>query len=151
MHRRNLIAVATAVLALAMFTATASAAGPAAPGKTVITFVCPGLGTFIVTEPHAFFHAVGVGQALGEQLHGIPVYGTTVVNDVNGGLIFSEDFVTGNGNAHPAQHPNQLPVFCTGIAFEGLAIDFFGSSLPSFLDPTQRISVIDNIWVILRP
>ena len=98
MHRRLLYGIATVVAALGMFTAAASASGPLAPGKTLVTFTCypEGSPTFTATatEPHAFFHAVGVGQAFDEQLHGIPVSGFTDVydDDTRSYVIYQELF-----------------------------------------------------------
>ena len=152
MHRRLLYAIATVVAALGMFTVAASASGPAAPpGKTVITFTCdypvPD-STYLVTEPHAFFHAVGLGQAVGVQLHGIPVDGTTVIqDDTTPSNSIELPFVTGNGNAHP----DKPTINCIGTAFVGVASDFFGTSLPSGLPATDTITVIDIINVILKP
>ncbi len=154
MDRRKLFVVAIAVAALGVFTAPASASGPAAPpGKTLITFTCTTptgepFGTFKVTEPHAFFHAVGVGQVVGVQLHGVPVSGTTVVNDVTTPSNSIElPFVTGNGNAHP----DKPTIHCIGTAFVGVASDFFGTSVPSGLPPTDTITVIDIVNVIVLP
>ena len=153
MHRRLLYAIATVVAALGMFTVAASASGPLAPGKTVITFTCTTptgdyFGTFLVTEPHAFFHAVGLGQVVGEQLHGIPVNGTTVIQDhTTPSNSIELPFVTGNGNAHPYKPT----INCIGTAFAGVASDFFGTSLPSGLPATDTITVIDIINVILKP
>ena len=148
MNRRLLFAIAIAVAALGMFTAAASASGPVAPGKTLITFTCgaPLNATFVVTEPHAFFHAVGVGQVVREQLHGVPVNGTTVIqDDTTPSNSIDLPFVTGNGNAHP----DKPTVHCIGTAFVGMAADFFGTSLPSGLPPTDSITVIDIINVIV--
>ena len=135
---------------LAITAATASASGPLPPGKTVITFECgePLNASFPVTEPHAFFHAVGLGQVVGEQLHGIPVWGTTLVrDDTTQSLVIDESFVTGNGNAHP----NQPTVECIGILSYGAASDFFGTSLPEGVAATDHITVTDIINVTVGP
>ena len=152
MHRRLLYAIAALVAAVGTFTVAAFASGPPAPpGKTVITFTCnypvPG-STYLVTEPHAFFHAVGVGQVAGVQLHGVPVDGTTVIqDDTSPSNSIELPFVTGNGNAHPGKPT----IHCTGTAFVGVALDFFGTSLPPGLPATDTITVIDIINVILKP
>ena len=150
MHRRLLYGIATVVAALGMFTVAASASGPAAPpGKTLITFTCgaPLNRTVDATEPHAFFHAVGVGQAVAEQLHGIPVSGTTVVDDDTTGLEIRLPFVTGNGNAHP----DKPTVNCIGILSYEPASDFFGTSLPEGVAATDHITVTDIINVTVGP
>jgi hypothetical protein len=168
MHRRLLYAVAAVVAALGMFTAAASASGPLAPGqhpavhaavdagKFVITWKCDDpIGTVLVTEEHAFFQAVGLGQIVGERLHGIPVAFTGTYTDVRMGEVIGFDSgVTGNGHAHPGKPTTHC--YATDVLPGVSARDFFGDPLPPDLvglgvRPDDVIIVDLTVEVIVGP
>ena len=70
------VTAATGVVA-----ATASASGPAAPGKELVQITCDGLGMLTVSVQRGQ-NGNGAGQIVGAKGHGIPVEFTFTLTDV---------------------------------------------------------------------
>src|SRR5215218_641020 len=120
MQRRLLCGVAVVAAALAVFTAGASASGPAPPGKDLVDLNCEGIGPITVSVPRSESNN-GVGQLVGEKGHGIPVAFTFTLTDVTTNTVLdSESSAVGGGHAHR----NQETTRCSGVVFSGLASDF---------------------------
>lgn len=119
MQRRLLCGVAAVVAALASSTATASASGPAPPGKDLIDLNCEGIGAITISVPRAESNAVG--QLVGAKGHGILVTFSLTVTDVTTDtVLFSEFSAVGGGHAHP----NQATTTCSAV-FSAPASEFF--------------------------
>src|SRR2546425_12148272 len=98
MQRRLLYGVAAMVAALAVFTAGASASGPAPPGKDKLDLNCVGLGNITVSVPPSQNNN-GAGQLVGEKGHGIPVAVTFTLTDVTTNTVLdSQSTAVGRGN-----------------------------------------------------
>jgi hypothetical protein len=145
--RRILIgSIAAAAAALAVFAGTATASGPAAPGKDILQVTC-GNNTFTIAVPRGE-DAVGAAQIVGQKGHGIPVTLEFSILDVTTNtLLFTGSTAVGHGHAHP----NQPATSCTVVFFEGAAADFFGSEpLPAGVAPTDIIRASLTVAVILK-
>jgi hypothetical protein len=143
---RRLSAVLATLAAFTVFAATASASGPAPPGRDIITVSCAGVGTFDVSVPRSENNN-GVGQIVGEKGHGIGVTFTFTVFDVTTNTtVFSDTGAVGGGNAHP----NQETTACTGTLFEGPASAFFGSDLPPGVAATDIVRVSFSGDIIIK-
>jgi hypothetical protein len=147
MLRRLLCGVAAMVAALAVFTAGASASGPAPPGKDVIDLNCEGIGPVSVSVPPSDNNN-GAGQIVGVKGHGIPVAFTFTLTDVTTKTVIdSESSAVGGGHAHS----NQATTTCSGVFFSGPASDFFGGGpLPPGVAPTDTIEASIAGQVIIK-
>jgi hypothetical protein len=136
---------ATLVLASAV---PASASGPAAPGKVIITADCEGLGTVTVSVQRGE-NSNGAAQIVGQRGQGIPVSFTfSAVDLTTNETLFTESDAVGHGNAHP----NQQTTTCTFVIFQGPASEFFTSSelMQLGIDPTDTVLVTGTVVVILK-
>jgi hypothetical protein len=132
--------------AIGVLAGTAMASGPAAPGKDLITLNCDGLGTVTVSVQRGQ-NSNGAGQIVDGKGHGIPVEFTFTLTDVTTTTVIdSETGATGGGHAHP----NQTTTHCSGVLFEGLASDFFGTELPPGVAATDTISAAIDGNVIIK-
>ena len=147
MQRRLLFGVAVIVAALGVFTAGASASGPAPPGKDQLHLNCVGLGDVTVSVPPSENNH-GVGQLVGEKGHGIPVATTFTLTDVTTHTVLdSESTAVGHGNAHR----NQATTTCSGVVFSGPASVFFaGGSLPPGVASSDTIEASIVAQVIVK-
>jgi hypothetical protein len=147
MRKLVLVGLVVAVAGL-ISAAPASASGPAAAGKEILSLNCEGLGSITVSVATGE-NSNGAGQIVGSQGHGIPVSFTFTATDVTTGVdLFSDTFATGKGHAHP----NQSTVACTFEEFEVSASEFFGSDpLPIGVAPTDTIRGTGSVDVILKP
>jgi hypothetical protein len=143
--RRIIVCLATTAIALAVFTGSATASGPAAPGKDILEITC-GNSTFTIAVPRGE-DAFGAAQVVGEKGHAIPVTLVFSVVDVTTNTpLETGTTMVGHGNAHP----NQPTTSCTVVFFEGTAADFFGSEpLPPGVAPTDIIRA--SLAVVLIP
>jgi hypothetical protein len=145
--RRYICVALAAFLLLAMTAVSASASGPAAPGKEIIQINCAGLGDLFVSVQRGE-NSNGAGQIVGQQGHGIPVSITFTVTDVTTSeVVFSDSETIGNGHAHS----NQATIACSATQFEGAASDFFGSELPQGVSATDTIRATLDVDVIVKP
>lgn len=146
MRTRLLLLLLAATVATGVVAASASASGPAAPGKELVQITCDGLGTVTVSVQRGQ-NSNGAGQIVGEKGHGIPVEFTFTLTDVTtASVIDSETAATGHGNGHP----NQPATHCSGVLFEGAASEFFGPQLPPGVAPTDTIRASLDGFVIVK-
>jgi hypothetical protein len=134
--RRIIIAcLAATAVALAALAGSATASGPAPPGKDILRISC-GTDTFTIAVPKGE-NAFGAAQIVGHNGHLIPVsLEFSVVDVTTHTLLDSGSTAVGHGQAHP----NQDTTRCTVVLFEGTAADFFGSDpLPPGVAPTDVI------------
>jgi hypothetical protein len=137
--------VITAVTGIAV--ATASASGPPASGKELIQVTCAGLGTITVSVQRGE-NANGAGQIVDAQGHGIAVEALLTLTDLTSSTVLAtETTATGHGNGHP----NQSTTRCSGVLFQGPALDFFGSDLPPGLDPTDTVQLTIDAFAVIKP
>jgi hypothetical protein len=139
-----LLATIAAIVGIAA--ASASASGPAAPGKEVIQFTCDGLGTIPVAVQRGE-NANGAGQIVDAKGHGIPVNATLTLTDLTTSTeLATEVTVTGQGNGHP----NQPATHCSGVLFQGSASDFFGTDLPPGVAPTDTVELTIDAFAVIK-
>ena len=148
--RRGLICgVVTLVAALGVFTAGATASGPAPPGKDVINLTCVGLGPVQVSVTPSESNN-GAGQLVGRKGHGIAVRIVSTATDITLDpplVVGTETFVAGHGHAHPHQTTTQ----CSGVVFSAPASVFFdGQPLPQGVSPNDTIQVSIVADVIIK-
>jgi len=147
MQRRLLCGVAVVAAALAVFTAGASASGPAPPGKDLIDLNCEGIGAITVSVPRSENNN-GVGQLVGVKGHGIPVAFTFTITDVRTDTVLeSESEAVGGGHAHS----NQATTTCSAVLFSAPASEFFGGGpLPPGVLATDIIEASISVEVIVK-
>lgn len=146
MRTKLLLLLLAATAAIGLVASTASASGPAAPGKDLVQITCDGLGTITVSVQRGE-NSNGAGQIVGQKGHGIPVSFTFTLTDVTTSTVIdSETTATGHGNGHP----NQPATHCSGVIFEGPASDFFGPQLPPGVAPTDTIRATIDGFVIVK-
>ena len=127
-------------------TATASASGPAAPGKEVIQLTCDGLGAVPIAVQRGD-NANGAGQIVDMKGHGIPVNATLTLTDLTTSTVLgTETSATGNGNGHS----NQPATHCSGVLFQGSASDFFGTDLPPGVGATDEVQLFFDGFAIIK-
>jgi len=137
----------TTAAVMGIVVASASASGPAAPGKEVILLTCDGLGTIPVSVQRGE-NANGAGQIVDANGHGIPVNATLTLTDLTTSTVLATQMpATGHGNGHP----NQSATHCSGVLFQGSASDFFGADLPSGLAPTDTVELTIDVFAIIKP
>jgi hypothetical protein len=134
------IAVATGVPA-----GGAAASGPAPPGKEPVDQTCDGIGTVPITLTRG--DSFGAAQFVDAKGHAIPVVVTVTVTDVTTGTVIdSQSFAVGGGHAHS----NEATTHCSGVRFEGLASDFFGTDLPPGVAAEDTIQSSFDADVIIK-
>jgi hypothetical protein len=145
--RLRLVVLSEAVVATAAALAgTASASGPAAPGKQLIQLDCQGLGPITVSVQRGE-NSNGAGQILDMKGHGIPVSFTFTITDVRQGFVIdSESSAVGTGNAHH----NQPTTECTGVSFDDRASNIFGTDLPQGVGADDEILGTIDVQVVLK-
>ena len=145
--RKRVLYVVLAVTALVgALAGSASASGPAAPGKQLVDLTCDVIGPVTVSVAPGQ-NSNGAGQIVDMQGHGIPTAFTFTLTDVTKAtLIDSESTAVGNGNAHQ----NQQTTHCSGVTFDGAASDFFGPQLPPGVAATDEILATIDVWVVLK-
>jgi len=142
-----LLMACTLTAATGITVTTAAASGPAAPGKELIQLTCAGLGTITVAVQRGE-NANGAGQIVDAQSHGIPVAATLTLTDLTTSTVLGrETSATGQGNGHQ----NQSTSRCSGVLFQGPALDFFGSDLPPGVQPTDTVQLAIDGFAIIRP
>jgi hypothetical protein len=139
------------VTALVLATAsTASASGPAAPGKDLFELDCDGLGTITVSAQRSE-NASGAVQIVGQQGHLIGVtFEFTFFDVTTDTVVFSESDAVGHGHAHP----NQPTSICTVVFFEGPASELpleEGEELPPEVAPTDIVRLFLTVEVVVKP
>jgi hypothetical protein len=140
----KLLLVATLVTGI--FAASASASGPAAPGKEAIQLTCDGLGPVTVLVQRGE-NANGAGQIQDMKGHGIPVNAVLTLTDLTTSTVLgTETTATGHGNGHP----NQPATHCTGVLFQGPAADFFGPDLPDGVAPTDTVQLFFDGFAVIK-
>jgi hypothetical protein len=146
MRRAALFLVVAVAAALAAAT-PALASGPAAPGKSIVQVNCGSAGTFWVSVPKSNKNNA-VGQIVDAKGHGIPVSITfTVTDDTTSTELFTNTTRVGGGHAHP----NQQTISCTFVPFPAApASEFFNGSPPPGVAPTDMISALGTIEIILK-
>ena len=146
MRMKLALLLPTAIAAYGIAAATASASGPAAPGKEVVQFTCDGLGTIPVSVQRGE-NANGAGQIVDAKGHGIPVEATLTLTDLKTSTVLgSETTATGNGNGHS----NQAATRCTATLFQGSASDFFGTDLPPGVAPTDGVQLVFDGFAVIK-
>jgi hypothetical protein len=146
MRTKLVLLLLAATAASGIVAATASASGPAAPGKELVQLTCDGLGTITVSVQRGE-NANGAGQIVDAKGHGIPVEATLTLTDLTTSTVLgSETTATGHGNGHP----NQPATHCSGVLFEGSAADFFGTDLPPGVAPTDTVQLTIDGFAIIK-
>ena len=136
--------LATTAAIMGIVAASASASGPATPGKELIRLSCDGLGTITVSVQRGE-SANGAGQIVDAKGHGIPVDATLTLTDLTTSTVLgSETTATGSG------HPNQSATHCSGVLFQGPASDFFGPDLPPGVAPTDTVQLTIDGFAIIK-
>ena len=126
--------------------ATASASGPAAPGKEIIQLTCDGLGTVPLAVQRGE-NSNGAAQIVDEKGHGIGVSATLTLTDLTTSTVLgTETSATGDGNGHP----NQAATHCSGVLFQGSASDFFGTDLPPGVGATDEVQLFFDGFAIIK-
>ena len=142
-----LLVLCAVTAATGLAVATASASGPAAPGKELIQLTCDALGTISVSVQRGE-NANGAGQIVDEQGHGIAVEAMLTLTDLTMSTVLGTGTTaTGHGNGHP----NQSTTRCSGVLFHGPATDFFGPDLPPSLQPTDTLQLTIDGLAIIKP
>jgi hypothetical protein len=137
--------------ALTLATAgTASASGPAPPGKELFEVDCEGLGTLTVSAQRSE-NSNGAVQMVGQQGHLLGVsFEFTLFNVTTDTVIESESDAVGGGNAHR----NQATTTCTVVFFEGPAAELpleEGEQLPPGVAPTDIVRASLTLEAVVRP
>jgi hypothetical protein len=147
MRRGLLYGFAATVTLLALFAGSASASGPAPPGKEVVRLSCEGLGPVTVSVPRSEKNS-GAGQIVGGKGHGMPVTSTFTITDVSTSTVIDEETsAVGGGHAHH----NQSATTCSGVLFEAPASVFFGGGeLPPGVSSGDTIRASLVVDVILK-
>jgi hypothetical protein len=149
--RRIVLALAVSAIAVAsIFAATATASGPAAPGKELTEIECPGFGRITVSTPKSGHGSnKSAGQIVGEKGHGLPVSFTFTVTDVTTEkVVFTETEPSAPGRTRSGQ----ATTTCTGIPIEVPAPVFFeGHELPPGVSATDTIRANFEVQVIIKP
>jgi hypothetical protein len=137
----------SAIVATGLLAGSASASGPAPPGKEIIEIECAGLGSVTVSVQRPE-HSRGAGQIVGTKGHGIPTAIVFTLTDVTtGAVLVSEQSTVGGGHAHP--HQPATP--CKATNFEGPASVFFeGHELPPGVEPGDLIRATTEVQVIVK-
>jgi hypothetical protein len=146
--RRIILALAiSATATTGLLAGSASASGPAPPGKEIIKIECAGLGSVTVSVQRPE-HSRGAGQIVGVKGHGIPTAVAFTLTDVSTGTVLvSEENTVGGGHAHP----NQPATACRATNFEGPASVFFeGHELPPGVEPGDLIRASTEVQVIVK-
>jgi hypothetical protein len=147
--RRIVFALSASAIATAILAASAAASGPAPPGKNTLEIECEGLGSLTVSTPKPE-SSKGVGQVVGQNLHGRPVSLTFTLADVTTGTaLFSETEHFGGGKAHAQQEATR----CSGLIAEVPASAFFAGApeLPPGVEPTDLIRASFEGQIVIRP
>src|SRR5262245_44431369 len=135
MGKRLFLPLLVATTAALGIVASASASGPAAPGKEPIEVTCDGLGRFTVAVQRGE-NANGAAQIVDAPGHGIPVTAVLTLTDLTTAtVVATETTASGSG------HSNQETTHCTAVLFDGSASDFFGTDLPSGVAPTDTVQL----------
>jgi hypothetical protein len=139
------------VAALVLATAgTASASGPAPPGKDVFEIDCQGLGTITVSAQRSE-NSSGAVQIVGEQGHLLgATFEFTFFDVTTNTVVFSESDAVGQGHAHSKQPTST----CTVVFFEGPAAELpleEGEELPSEVAPTDIVRLFLTVEVVVKP
>jgi len=146
MTKRALWLVLAVTAAIGMFAGSASASGPAPPGKQILDVNCDGIGTLTVSVA-AGQNSNGAAQIVDAQGHAIEAAFSFTLTDVTTATVLdSENPNRGNGNAHP----NQPTTHCSGVLFDGAASDFFGSQPPPGVSPDDEILATFEVDVVLK-
>jgi hypothetical protein len=120
MKRTVLVLAASAIASASILAGSAAAAAHAPKGKEIVEIRCEGVGAIMVSVPRPE-QSWGVGQVVGQKLHGIPtVISVSVVDVESGETIYTETKEKGNGHANH----NQQTTNCSST-FEALASEFF--------------------------
>jgi hypothetical protein len=114
--RRRILLVLAAIAAFGILAATASASGPAAPGKELVQIGCDGLAPFTVAVQRGD-NANGAGQIVDMKGHGIPVENTFTLTDLTTATVLDTEVTTTGQNGHS----NQATTHCSGVLLEGSA------------------------------
>ena len=142
---RHTLLLLAATAAFGIVAATASASGPAAPGKELVQITCDGLGMVTVAVQRGD-NANGAGQIVDMKGHGIPVENTFTLTDLTTATVLDTEVTTTGQNGHS----NQPATYCSGVLLEGSASDFFGSDLPPGVAPTDTVQLTLDASVILK-
>lgn len=125
----------------------ASASGPAAPGKDLLTFDCAGLGVVSVSVDTGG-RSWGAGQITGQQGHVAPIALTyTIVDTTTDTLLESRSFAKGGGQANQQQDTTAC-----ADAFSATAAEFYeGVPLPPGVSPGDVIQFSATVTVVVQP
>jgi hypothetical protein len=142
---RHTLLLLAAIAAFGIVAATASASGPAAPGKELVQITCDGLGMVTVAVQRGD-NANGAGQIVDMKGHGIPVENTFTLTDLTTAKVLDTEVTTTGQNGHS----NQAATHCSGVLLEGSASDFFGTDLPPGVAPTDTVQLTLDAFVIIK-
>lgn len=146
MQTKLLLPVLVATAATGIVAATASASGPAAPGKEPIQISCDGLGTVTVALQRGD-RSNGAAQIVDAKGHVIPVDATVTLTDLTTSIVLGTEMTaTGHGSGHP----NQSATHCSGVLFQGAAEEFFGIELPPGVAPTDTVQLTIDGFAIFK-
>jgi len=146
--RQNITRLAlllAATVATGIGAATASASGPAAPGKELVQLTCDGLGTITIAVQRGD-NANGAGQLVDMKGHGISVENTFILTDLTTSTVVDTEVRTTGQNGHS----NQPATHCSGVLLEVSASDFFGTDLPPGVAPTDTVQLTLEALAILK-
>ena len=138
--------LATTAAIMGIVAASASASGPATPGKELIQLSCDGLGTITVSVQRGE-SANGAGQIVDAKGHGIPVDATLTLTDLTTSTVLDTE-MTATGQGHG--HPYQPATHCSGVLLEGSASDFFGSDLPPGVAASDTVELTLDGFAIIK-
>jgi hypothetical protein len=141
----GLVLLFAATVATGLAAATASASGPASPGKELVQITCDGFAPFTVAVQRGD-NANGAGQLIDMKGHGIPVENTFTLTDLTTSTVVDTEVTTTGQNGHS----NQPATHCSGVLLEGSASDFFGTDLPPGVAPTDTVQLSLEASVILK-
>jgi hypothetical protein len=139
-----LLVLVVATVGARTLTGTASASGPAPPGKELVQITCDGLGPIPVTVQRGD-NANGAGQIVDMKGHGMPIQNTFTLTDLTTSTVLDTQVTTTGQNGHS----NQPATHCSGVLLESSASDYFGTDLPSGVAPTDTVQLtLDALAVI---
>jgi hypothetical protein len=143
--RIMLLVVVAATASIGTVAGTASASGPAPPGKELVQISCDGLAPFTVAVQRGD-NANGAGQIVDMKGHGIPVENTFTLTDLTTSTVVDTEVTTSGQNGHS----NQPATHCSGVLLEGSASDFFGTDLPAGVAPNDTVQLALDALVVIK-
>ena len=143
--RTRLALLLAATVAAGVAAVTASASGPAAPGKELVQLTCDGLGPITIAVQRGD-NANGAGQIVDMKGHGIAVTATYTLTDLTTSTVVDTEMTSTGQNGHS----NQPATHCSGVLLEVPASDFFGTDLPPGVASTDIVQLSLDALAIIK-